>query len=152
MLMPDPGVAMAEIYRVLRPGGRVSAFVSSTPDKNPWLGLAVDILRKHAQLPPAPPGSPGTFSLGTPGVLKSIFDEAGFQRVVTHYVSGSLPLSSAAECVEFLKDIGLNSVLVSLSEGEQQQAWIEVEQVLRQLEGPGGFVSPTEGIIGAGYK
>ena len=72
--------------------------------------------------------------------------------VVTHYVSGSLPLSSAAECVELLKDIGLNSMLVSLSEDKQQQAWAEVEQVLRQLEGPDVFVSPVEGIIGAGLK
>ncbi|HEY41678.1 MAG TPA: methyltransferase domain-containing protein [Dehalococcoidia bacterium] len=152
MLMPDPKAAMAEIYRVLRSGGRVSAFVSSTPEKNPWLGLSVTIVRKHAQLPPLPPGRPGTFSLGAPGVFEGIFHEAGFQGVVTHYVSGSLPLSSAAECVEFLKDIGLNSVLESLSEEEQQQAWVEVEQVLRQLEGPDGFVSPTEGIIGAGFK
>ena len=152
MLMPDPKAAMAEIYRVLRPGGRVSAFVSSTPEKNPWLGLSVGILRKHAQLPPATPGRPGTFSLGAPGVFEGIFHEAGFQRVVTHYVSGSLPLSSAAECVELLKDIGLNSVLVSLNEDEQQQAWAEVEQVLRQMEGPDGFVSPVEGIIGAGLK
>ncbi|HEY33675.1 MAG TPA: methyltransferase domain-containing protein [Dehalococcoidia bacterium] len=152
MLMPDPKTAMAEIYRVLRLGGRLSAFVSSTPDKNPWFGLSVGILRKHAQLPPAPPGSPGTFSLGAPGVFEGIFHEAGFQRVVTHYVSGSFPLSSAAECVEFLKDIGLNSMLASLSEDKQQQAWAEVEQALSQLEGPDGFVSPVEGIIGAGLK
>jgi len=152
MLMPDPKTAMAEIYRVLRPGGRVSAFVSSTPDKNPWLGMSVGILRKHAQLPPAPPGRPGTFSLGAPGVFEGIFHKTGFQRVVTHYVSGSLPLSSAAECVELLKDIGLDSVLISLSEDKQQQAWTEVEETLRQMEGPDGFVSPVEGIIGAGLK
>ena len=152
MLMPNPKTAMAEIYRVLRPGGRVSAFVSSTPDKNPWLGISVGIVMKHAQLPASPPGSPGTFSLGAPGVFEGIFHEAGFQRVVTHYVAGSLTLSSAAQCVEFLKDIGLNSMLVSLSEDKQQQAWAEVEQVLRQLEGPDGFVSPVEGIIGAGLK
>jgi ubiquinone/menaquinone biosynthesis C-methylase UbiE len=152
MLMPDPKKAMAEIYRVLKPGGRVSAFVSSTPDRNPWLGVSVDIMRKHAQLPPPLPEGPGTFGLGAPGVFEGIFHEAGFQGVVTYYVSGSLPLSSAAECVEFMKDFGLNSMLVSLSEDEQQQAWAEVEQVLRQLEGPDGFVSPTEGIIGAGLK
>ena len=54
--------------------------------------------------------------------------------------------------MELLKDIGLNSVLVSLSEDEQQQAWADVEETLRQMEDPDGFVSPVEGIIGAGLK
>jgi ubiquinone/menaquinone biosynthesis C-methylase UbiE len=37
MLMPNIQTAMREIYRVLKPGGWLSAIVFSTPDKNPWI-------------------------------------------------------------------------------------------------------------------
>src|SRR5258705_5641944 len=37
MLMPDPGAAVVEARRVLRPGGRLVLAVWSTPGRNPWI-------------------------------------------------------------------------------------------------------------------
>lgn len=154
MLMPEVNKVMVEIYRVLKPGGRLSALVFSAPDKNPWISIPAMIAMKHAQLPPPTPGMPGLFSLGSPGVFEAAFKTAGFKEVEMQYSSTVFRLSSAAECVEFLRDIAgaLHTMLMSLSKEEQQNAWIEMEQALMQFEGTDGFVAPTESIIGVGLK
>ncbi|MDH5607023.1 MAG: methyltransferase domain-containing protein [Anaerolineae bacterium] len=154
MLIPNVGAAMAEIYRVLKPGGRVSAIVFSTPDKSPWISIPAMIAMKHAKLPPPQPGMPGLFSLGAPGVFAGAFSQAGFNDVNTQNSASFVRLSSAAECIEFLQDIAgaLHTILAPLSNEAQQNAWAEMEQALKQFENPDGFAAPSESIIGVGKK
>ena len=61
---PDQQRALAEMRRVLVPGGRVAAIVYSTADKNGFFSVPVSIVRRHAKLGPPLPGQPGPFSLG----------------------------------------------------------------------------------------
>ena len=39
-----------------------------------------------------------------------------------------------------------------LSEAERERAWSEIEQQLRQFEGPNGFEAPGEVLIGIGTR
>lgn len=154
MLMPNVNKAMSEMYRVLKTGGRASAIVFAAPDKNPWISIPARIAMQHAQLPPPKPGMPGLFSLSAPGVFEGVFKAVGFQEVETRLASGTMHLSSAAECVAFLKDIAgaLHTILARLSVNEQQKAWTEMEEALKKFESPEGFNSPVETIICAGLK
>ena len=81
--LPDQQGALREIRRVLRPGGRVSAVVYSTPDRNGFFALPVGIIRRRAGLPAPAPGLPGPFSLGGPGALEAAFVAAGFTPTST---------------------------------------------------------------------
>ena len=47
---PDQQRALAEMKRVLVPGGRVAAIVYSTADKNGFFSVPVSIIRRHAKL------------------------------------------------------------------------------------------------------
>jgi len=74
----DPARAVAEIARVTKPGGRVAVAVWAERDRNPWLGLVLDVLSEQLGQPVPPPGIPGPFSLGDATVLERLFTDAGF--------------------------------------------------------------------------
>jgi SAM-dependent methyltransferase len=151
---PDQQRALAEMRRVLKPGGRVAAIVYTTPDRNRFFSIPVGIIRQRAQLPPPAPGQPGPFSLGGDGVLQEAFERAGFHSVRTAIVSSPLRLSSAAECVRFEREAfgALHQMLSGLPSAEQEAAWDEITRELSQFEGPDGFVGPCELIVGVGTK
>ena len=53
---PNQQRALAEIRRVLKPGGRFAAMVYTTPEQNRFFSIPVSIIRRRAQLPPPLPG------------------------------------------------------------------------------------------------
>lgn len=79
MFAPEPAVALAEIRRVLAPGGRFGALTWAAPEHNPWMtcaGMAVAIHGLVAGGPPVGPGGP--FSLGDEEALRALAEAAGF--------------------------------------------------------------------------
>ncbi|MBA3516680.1 MAG: class I SAM-dependent methyltransferase [Rhizobiales bacterium] len=151
---PDQQRALAEIRRVLKPGGHVAAMVYSTAENNRFFSIPVGIIRRRAQLPPPLPGQPGPFSLGGAGVLEEAYRRAGFREVETRTIAAPVRMSSTAECVRFERDSfgALHQMMSGLSDVEQAETWAEIERDLRQFEGPNGFEGPCEMIVGVGVR
>src|SRR3954447_10169774 len=78
---PDQQAALTGMRRALRRGGRLSAVVYSTADRNGFFALPVGIIRRRAQLPAPAPGQPGPFSLGAFGVAEATLADAGFTDI-----------------------------------------------------------------------
>lgn len=78
MLMADPGVALAETYRVIRSGGRLAFSVFGAPDQNPWAALVGQVLVAEGHIPPPLPGSPGIFALSDSKRIRELVSQAGF--------------------------------------------------------------------------
>ncbi len=151
---PDQQRALRGMLHALRPGGRVSAVVYSTPEANAFFSIPVRIIRARAGLPAPLPGQPGPFSLGAPGVLAEtaragrLHRRRGAQRAL----AGRLP--SAAECVRFERESfgALHQMMRTLSVEEQAETWAQIEEELGRFEGDSGFSGPCEMLVGAGSR
>jgi SAM-dependent methyltransferase len=151
---PDQHRALTEICRSLRPGGRLSAVVYSTADRNGFFSVPVGIIRRIAGLPAPAPGLPGPFSLGAPGVAERAYAGAGLVDVTVTPVPSPIRLASAAECVRFERESfgALHQMLSGVSEAERAAAWAEIEEALTRFEGPDGFVGPCEMLVVSGTR
>lgn len=154
MYFPNLQKSLREIRRVLKPGGRVSVIVFSTPERSPFFSVPVSIIRRHAQLAPPSSGQPGPFSLGAPGVLEEALREGGFKDVKTRLVSAPVRMASAAECLRWRQETSgtLQQMSRGLNESKTQDAWREIELEFKKFEVSNGFESPCELIVAAGVK
>ncbi|MDQ3312680.1 MAG: class I SAM-dependent methyltransferase [Actinomycetota bacterium] len=82
MFTPDPSVALAEIRRVLAPGGRVGALTWAGIEHNPWMTCVGMATMMNGLVSGGPPVGPGSiFSLSNPTELESLVKGAGFVDV-----------------------------------------------------------------------
>ena len=151
---PDQHRALTEICRKLRPGGRLSAVVYSTPDRNGFFSIPVGIIRRIAGLPAPAPGLPGPFSLGAPGVAERAYAAAGLADITVTAVPSPVRLASAAECVRFEQESfgALHQMLSGVDAPGRAAAWGEIEEALSQFDGPDGFVGPCEMLVVSGTR
>ncbi|ADB31236.1 Methyltransferase type 11 [Kribbella flavida DSM 17836] len=151
---PDQHAALRGIHRALRPGGRCSAVVYSTPDRNAFFSIPVGIIRRRADLPPPLPGQPGPFSLGGPGVAEQVFAEAGFYDITVTTVPSPVRMPTAAECVRFERESfgALHQMLSGLDEPGRAAAWQEITEELSRFEAPTGFTGPCEMLVVTGTR
>ena len=144
--LPDRQVALRGIRRALRDGGRVSAVVYSTPDRNGFFAVPVGIIRRRAELPAPAPGQPGPFSLGTAEVIEATYAAAGLRDVVIETLPAPLRLPAASDCVRFERESfgALHQMLSGLPQQAREDVWREIESTLQQYETDEGFVGPCE--------
>jgi ubiquinone/menaquinone biosynthesis C-methylase UbiE len=150
MLIPNLKLALREIQRVLKPGGKLAALVWSVPENNPLFALPLAIVSQYAR--EAPSHLPDPFALSDPSVFERELTEAGFSGVITH----ALPFESHYASLDaFLQSTASRltaSVMGQISKPEQQHLLEEVRQALSQFEGPHGLVAPAEFLLGVASK
>ncbi len=88
MFFPDMQLAANEMFRVLKQGGKIAASVWYNPQKNVWIGSVMSVINKHIPSTPPIPGAPGMFRCAQPGLMKSIFQNAGFTNVQEEEITG----------------------------------------------------------------
>ena len=155
MFALEPGRAVAEIRRVLRPGGRAVVAVWAARERNPWLGLLMDAVSAQVGAPVPPPGIPGPFALGDADELRRLFDAAGLADV--HVGALSVPLRSASFDEWWRRTSALagplSAILASMPEEGVQALRERARTAVRPYETvTGGLDLPGETLIAAGRR
>jgi SAM-dependent methyltransferase len=89
MLMADPAACLAEVVRVLRPGGRFAAAVWGAADENPWPEVVFGVLLDEGLLQPSSPGGPGVFALGDEQRLAALVAGSGLEGTTVERIPAS---------------------------------------------------------------
>ncbi|MBE9528602.1 MAG: class I SAM-dependent methyltransferase, partial [Proteobacteria bacterium] len=96
MFLPDVPAVLAEIARVLKPGGYLSCAVWSSIDKNPFITLPIKVLSEYVEVPKPDPDAPGIFRLAQEGDLAAMAEGTGL-RCVTEEEMGATSLYESEE-------------------------------------------------------
>ena len=151
MFCAAPVDAFRELCRVVSPGGRVAVIVFATAEQNPFFAIPVAVIRRRLGAAPAPPGTPGPFALGSPGVLRNAMESAGLVDVEVAEIEAPVRMASAAECVRFRREASgtLGAMMAAMEDDAREAAWAEMHGALCALERGGAFVSPCTVLLGS---
>jgi len=120
MLMPDPGKALAETRRVLKPGGRLTCAVFTAPSENPWASIPSRLLVERGHIAPPAPGTPGIMALADRSRLESLVRDAGFTQVSIDAVSFNWRVPSFDYYWKFLVDLTILGPVIKSIPGPAQ--------------------------------
>jgi SAM-dependent methyltransferase len=99
-----PEVAVAEVRRVLRRGGRFAFTVWASPERAAGFALILEAIREHGDLSvPLPPGPP-VFRFSERDECLRLFQEAAFARPTVSLVPQTLRLSNAGDLLRAFEE------------------------------------------------
>lgn len=142
MFFPDMQQAANEMYRVLKPGGRISISVWTGPDQNNWITTMMSVIQKHVALPSPAPDSPGMFRCARPGLIAAFFTTAGFKNITEKEITGQVDFGSFDQYWQIMLDVGAPIVAALSQTDEATKALIktEVAALFQSQNKPGAAV------------
>ncbi len=135
MFFADLPQALGEIYRVLKPEGRVAFTAWGPLEQNPYFASFLTPFLKRVEVPPPLPGAPQPFRFAEPGTLTAELQKAGFQEVQeeTRTISWNWP-GPPEEVWEHVRDVAVpfHPIIYSLEAEARTQAIGEVIEGYRR--------------------
>ena len=154
MFALDPAHAVAEIRRILRPGGRVALAVWGPRARNPWLSLVFDAVSAQLGTTLPPPGVPGPFALDDPERLAGLLAGAGLAEVAVTEVP--TPLRDASFDAWLARTSALAGPLAkrlaALPEPARRQLRDRLEAAVRPYRTPAGLDFPGVSLLASGRR
>lgn len=137
MLFADSEEALAQVRRVLRPGGRVSFLTWGSFEENPYFTLRLKPFFKYVDVPRPEPDAPGIFKFSDPAKLASALAAAGFRDV--HADKHIIPfpwVGSVEECFEASRELAAPSkkIMAALPADKTEEVMKEVLAGMRKFD------------------
>ena len=144
MFLPEIPRAVAEVARVLKSGGYIAAAVWSTPDKNPFLRIPIDIIKRFIEVPAPAPDQPGIFRLAKPKDLLGIMEGAGLHGIADEEVAGESLFETAEEYLANIKELAapLQPLFARLTPAQREEAETGIKHTVNQYQKGGRIPLP----------
>lgn len=144
MFLPDIPKAVREIANLLKSGGYFTAAVWSSADKNPFLNIPMDALKKIIAISSPDPEQPGLFRLAKPGDLLGIAERMGLKGITDEEMIGETSFESADEYLASLMDMAapLQGFFNKLSPPQRDEARIEIKRTADKYKKGDKFFLP----------
>jgi len=148
MFFPDPESALTNVFRALRPGGRLAASVWQHVDRNPWMTATTATATRILGLErpaPADPNAPGPFSMADPQATEALFTGAGFADVVLESIEAPFLFEGdgAAAVARVLSAGPLGGAMLAAEESRRRAAVDGVLAALETYRGASGLEVPA---------
>jgi SAM-dependent methyltransferase len=153
--VPEPNRALAEMRRVLRPGGRVAISVWERPSPDNGFGLVMGAIKAHGRLDVALPHGPDFFQFGDQDSLKSALALTGFIDTNATTLPLVMPLRQPTEFMDAVLKGTVRAKAMLLAQDDAALLTINaiVARAISRLFGSGaGFRVPMPAILGSGTK
>jgi enediyne biosynthesis protein CalE5 len=131
MFYPDPARAVAELHRVLAPGGRVAVAVWDDPAKSPYFSVISRAAARQWGVHPPIAGGPGPFRFAAPDGLASLLAAAGFTDVRVESCPAIFACRSTDQYCQMFGDLAWKTRMSALSEDERARFVREVDEAVR---------------------
>ena len=155
MLCPNPLLALQQVHSALAPGGRFSALVFAGPAANPCITTLMRTAQRHAGAAPADPFAPGSLlSLGRPGLLTTLLQDAGFVEIDVRPLPAPFRLARGSDYADFVRNSGspVIELLRPLTALARDAAWADIGLQLERFATPEGWEGPNELLLCSAAK
>jgi SAM-dependent methyltransferase len=137
--LAQPEAAIAEAFRVLRPGGRYAFTVWDGPERAAFLGLGMQAVLAHADTSvPLPPGPP-IFQLADRAATGAVLERAGFGAVTMQ----EIPIAFRGARPEDAWDWFEKSTVRTMGLVAQQRPEVQARIRAAIIEAAGRYAGPT---------
>ena len=150
MFLPDVPKAVAEIARVLRPGGYFAAAVWAAPEKNPYLNISTGVLKQFLDIPTPAPNQPWIFRLAKAGDLSGMVEQTGLQGLADEELPGESEFASGEEFLTSVLEVAapIQGLFAKLTPGQRTEAESLIKQEAnRYRRGHGIFLPMTIRVV-----
>lgn len=154
MFFPDMSLAAKEMFRVLKPGGKIAVSVWNIPEKNFWVTAIMGTINKNMDLPAPPPGAPGMFRCAKDGLISDLFMQTGFKNISQTEVPGKLNCKTADAYWEMQTEVGA-PIVAALSKADnemKEKIKKEVYEKLNQKYPDGNIIIDSSALVIYGEK
>lgn len=154
MFFPDMALAAQEMARVLKPGGHLTTAVWDGPQKNYWITVTMDTIKKYLPIEPPPPGAPGIFRCAEEGAMKKIFTEVGLKNITETQVAITLNAGTAETYWNYIYEIAapVSMALSKTDKDTNNKIKDEVINKVNEKFGKGKVNIPASTIVISGEK
>jgi SAM-dependent methyltransferase len=150
MFFDDSVAAFTNLRSAMKPAGRLGFVCWQPLEKNPWVELPLDAVRKILPDQPLPallaPDKPGPFYFSNPEFVRGILSSAGFEQIAIEAREFYVTLGGAKtldEAVDYCLDLGPTARFVGDAPKERiPELRAAVREALLPLATEGGVFSP----------